>query len=124
MQHGSGSLDGRGRIPWQHVGPGTRTADPNPERHARPWEPAELEFTYAPRISRTSAAIMAEARGESGGGGFLDRLDSDLRRRQSKMKVDARMHARMCACLCACARAYGGEACLATKAVAADASPG
>lgn len=103
MQYGSGSLDGQGRIPWQHVGPGTRTADPYPERHARPWEPAELDFTYAPRISRTSAAIMAEARGE-GGGGFLDRLDSDLRRRQSKVKVRA-------ACTSACAAKWHACVC-------------
>lgn len=31
VQHGSGSVDSRGIIPWQHVGGGTKAADPFPE---------------------------------------------------------------------------------------------
>lgn len=31
VQHANGSLDSKGIIPWQHVGNGTKAADPFPE---------------------------------------------------------------------------------------------
>eukprot|EP00775_Hariotina_reticulata_P008604 gene8604-8785_t len=86
VAHAAGSVDSKGQIPWQHVGPGTRAAHPHPESHARPWDSPGVDLTFQPRISRTSQRIMAEARGQGGAGGFLDRLDNDLRKRQSKMK--------------------------------------
>jgi hypothetical protein len=87
VEHASGSLDGRALVPWQHVGPGTRAADPHPESFARPWDPPDVELTFQPVISTVSKKIMREARGESSGGGFLDRLGNDMRRREAKLKV-------------------------------------
>lgn len=58
------------------------------QRLARPWDSPEVELTFKPRISAKSKQLMAEARGlNEGGGGFLDRLDNDLRRREAKQKV-------------------------------------
>lgn len=56
------------------------------QRLARPWDSPEAELTFKPRISARSQQLMAEARG-SQGGGYLDRLKSDLRRREAKQKV-------------------------------------
>lgn len=57
------------------------------QRLAKPWDSPEAELTFKPRISARSQQLMAEARGNEGGGGFLDRLKSDLRRREAKQKV-------------------------------------
>lgn len=57
------------------------------QRLARPWDSPEAELTFKPRISARSQQLIAEARGNEGGGGFLDRLKSDLRRREAKQKV-------------------------------------
>ena len=87
VEHASGSLDGKALVPWQHVGPGTRAADPHPESFARPWDPPDVELTFRPVISTVSKKIMLEARGEGSGSGFLDRLGNDMRRREAKLKV-------------------------------------
>lgn len=89
VQHASGSLDSRGIIPWQHVGNGTKAADPHPERIARPWDSPDVELTFKPKISAKSQQLMAETRGSEGTGSFLDRLDNDMRRREAKQKVRA-----------------------------------
>jgi hypothetical protein len=60
---------------------------PHPESHARPWDPPDTDLTFSPKISAKSQAMMAESRGAGGNGGFLARLDNDLKRRQVKIKV-------------------------------------
>lgn len=57
------------------------------QRLARPWDSLEVELTFKPRISAKSKQLMAETRSNEGGGGFLDRLDNDMRRREAKQKV-------------------------------------
>lgn len=60
------------------------------QRLARPWDSPEAELTFQPKISTKSQQLMAEARGNEGAGGFLDRLDNDMRRREAKQKVGCR----------------------------------
>lgn len=62
---------------------------PSPmQRIARPWDSSEVELTFQPRISTKSKQLMAGARGSGDGpGGFLERLDYDIRRREAKQKV-------------------------------------
>lgn len=57
------------------------------QRLARPWDAPDVELTFSPKISKKSKQLMAEARGSEGSGGFLDRLGSDMRRREAKQKV-------------------------------------
>ena len=57
------------------------------QRIARPWDSPEVELTFQPRISSKSQQLMAESRGGDGAGGFLERLDYDMRHREAKQKV-------------------------------------
>ncbi|WIA15375.1 hypothetical protein OEZ85_002037 [Tetradesmus obliquus] len=117
VEYGAGSVDSRGHIPWQHVGAGTHAGHPHPESHARPWDPPDTDLTFSPKISAKSQQLMAEQRGQGGNGGFLARLDNDLKRRQVKIKELERRY-----------NAFGpgavsaADAAAAAKAAAADMS--
>jgi hypothetical protein len=41
IKQAGGSLDGSGRVPWQHVGTGTRPHSPS-----KRWDPADAELTF------------------------------------------------------------------------------
>ncbi|KAF6256339.1 hypothetical protein COO60DRAFT_1461752 [Scenedesmus sp. NREL 46B-D3] len=74
----AGSVDSRGHIPG--------STPPAPGEPARPWDPPDADLTFSPKISAKSQQLMAESQGQGGSGGFLARLDNDLKRRQVKMK--------------------------------------
>ncbi|PNW87853.1 hypothetical protein CHLRE_01g004550v5 [Chlamydomonas reinhardtii] len=85
----SGAVDSSARIPWRHVGPGTRHNNWASERFARPGDPETVDMTFQPRISKESKKIMGGGEYGEGSGGannFLDRLNNDLRKRQTNRK--------------------------------------
>ncbi|KAG2435433.1 hypothetical protein HYH02_011933 [Chlamydomonas schloesseri] len=83
------AVDSSARIPWRHVGPGTRHHNWASERFARPGDPETVDMTFQPRMSKESKRIM-NGGGEYGEGGgtnnFLDRLSNDLRKRETNRK--------------------------------------
>ncbi|KAI8471605.1 MAG: hypothetical protein J3K34DRAFT_506248 [Monoraphidium minutum] len=94
LEHATGALDSKARVPWQHVGPGTRAADPHPERHGRPWDGPEVDETFSPKISDLSRRIMS---GPSGSGGapsaFLERLEAAARARRRQQQQQRQQRA-------------------------------
>ncbi|KAG2423137.1 hypothetical protein HXX76_015522 [Chlamydomonas incerta] len=85
-----GAVDSSARIPWRHVGPGTRHNNWASERFARPGDPETVDMTFQPRISKESKKIMGGGgeygEGSGGANNFLDRLNNDLRKRQTNRK--------------------------------------
>lgn len=85
---GGRGLDHTARIPWNHVGSGTKLQNWNPERYARPGDPPTVDLTFQPKISRESRKLLREGGYGEGGSGadFLARLSNDSRKRDSRIK--------------------------------------
>ncbi|KXZ42945.1 hypothetical protein GPECTOR_110g238 [Gonium pectorale] len=100
----SGGVDGSARIPWHHIGKGTKHNNWNPERFAKPGEPETVDLTFKPACpSAESKRLLSNGGGGGGGGGegeatnpvnsFLDRLNNDLRKReQTKKELERRYY--------------------------------
>ncbi|GLC56411.1 hypothetical protein PLESTB_001102000 [Pleodorina starrii] len=85
----SGGVDSGARIPWRHVGNGTKHNNWNPERFARPGDPESVDMTFQPRTNAESRKIVGGGEyGENSGAvnSFLDRLNNDLRKREQTRK--------------------------------------
>ncbi|KAG2490066.1 hypothetical protein HYH03_011531 [Edaphochlamys debaryana] len=84
------AVDSSARIPWRHVGPGSKHNNWASERFARPGDPDSVDMTFQPRINPASKRMLGGGGGgeygEAGGNKFLDRLNNDLRKREGARK--------------------------------------
>ncbi|EFJ45183.1 hypothetical protein VOLCADRAFT_118480 [Volvox carteri f. nagariensis] len=85
----SGTLDSAARVPWRHVGKGTKLNNWYPERFGRPGDPETVDLTFQPRTNPESRKMLGGGDyGENSGAvnSFLDRLNNDLRKREQTRK--------------------------------------
>ncbi|GIL50691.1 hypothetical protein Vafri_6801 [Volvox africanus] len=85
----SGGLDSSARIPWRHVGNGTKHNNWSSERFGRPGDPETVDLTFQPRTNAESRKMLGGGDyGENSNAvnSFLDRLNNDLRKREQTRK--------------------------------------
>lgn len=88
------TLDTKARIPWSHIGKGTKLKSWDPVRIGQPGDPETVDMTFQPRISTTSKRMLSEGAGGGAGADFLARLSASERKRtQAKSELERKYFA-------------------------------